>query len=450
MLINKAHPLKQNGLRLFVLCVFMVSVIVLFGFYLQAVFSLEGAVIFTALCLSSFFWVVYRVAKQWLSDYEQRLADTQALLAQNKEDLQQRQKDHDFLSTQYFMIGNAVLFASYRTDMTLIEMSHALTEMIGAKISQDVPCFIQDLFPTNEHQYTQLVQVLRKNRRHIAEETLVFNGFDGKPVHLSLLLVPFHHQEYGNSTFFTAIDVTHYKNNERAFAKLKQEEYDNRMAVQKQQATQVVAAQEQERERIARDIHDGIGQVLTFLKINLEAIDFKGLNNNAAQQIRELKKVSAQLIKDVRAVTFNLTPPELSDYGVIVAIERMTTEIAKLSNQNITFECTTTADIDLTSLEETNLYRVTQEAINNALKYASASYVLVRVIHGDGLLSILVEDDGKGFEVSKIKQGKKASGGMGLFFMEERIRYIGGRFFINSKVGEGTRVLINLPLGGER
>ena len=97
----------------------------------------------------------------------------------------------------------------------------------------------------------------------------------------------------------------------------------------------------------------------------------------------------------------------MSDYGVVVAIERMTSEIAKLSNKKIIFECDGKTKVVLSLLEETNIYRVTQEAINNALKYAEASYVLVRIIIGYEMLSILVEDDGKGLIFLRSKNRKK-------------------------------------------
>jgi two-component system sensor histidine kinase DegS len=151
------------------------------------------------------------------------------------------------------------------------------------------------------------------------------------------------------------------------------------------------------------------------------------------------------LIKDVRAVTFSLTPPELIDHGIVPALRKMTQEISKLSGKNILFENKTDFNERFDSLIETNLYRVAQEATNNALKYADSTYVLVSVTHTKDLLSIMIDDNGNGFDTNQMINSEKGLG-MGLFFMRERVNYVNGRLFINSTIGEGTRITINIPL----
>jgi signal transduction histidine kinase len=101
----------------------------------------------------------------------------------------------------------------------------------------------------------------------------------------------------------------------------------------------------------------------------------------------------------------------------------------------------------LNSLAETNIYRVAQEAVNNAIKYADANYILVTINYDIHILSVVIDDDGKGFDVSSIGKVPKntVGGGMGLFFMKERVGYIKGRLFIHSAPGKGTRVTINYP-----
>ena len=95
------------------------------------------------------------------------------------------------------------------------------------------------------------------------------------------------------------------------------------------------------------------------------------------------------------------------------------------------------------------MYRVTQEAVNNAIKYAQANYILVTINFKDDILSIVIDDDGKGFDDAILNEDPKnnSDGGMGLFFMKERISYINGRLFINSELGKGTRVTINYKTG---
>ncbi len=212
----------------------------------------------------------------------------------------------------------------------------------------------------------------------------------------------------------------------------------------RKQVQAMIIIQEEERKRIAKDIHDGIGQMLTALKFNIESIDLDNVEKTG-EKISYLKDLTSDLIKGVRTATFNLTPPELSDHGIFPALHKMTVELSKLTGKTILFENKTDEHIRFDSLAETNMYRVTQEAVNNAIKYAQANYILVTINFKDDILSIVIDDDGKGFDASILDKVPKnnSEGGMGLFFMKERISYINGRLFINSEEGKGTRVTIN-------
>ena len=98
------------------------------------------------------------------------------------------------------------------------------------------------------------------------------------------------------------------------------------------------------------------------------------------------------------------------------------------------------------SLVEINIYRLTQGAINTALKYADSSHIIVQLSHSASLLSIIVDDNGKGFDVAQAEKKRNSESGMGLLFMKERIEYINGRMFFNSIPGEGTRITFNVPI----
>lgn len=127
------------------------------------------------------------------------------------------------------------------------------------------------------------------------------------------------------------------------------------------------------------------------------------------------------------------------------ALQKMTAELSKLTGKNILFENKTDKNIRFNSLAETNIYRVAQEAINNAIKYANSNYILLSINYNQGILSVLIDDDGKGFDDTILHKTPKnnSEGGMGLFYMKERINYINGRLFINSTQDKGTRVTIN-------
>ena len=184
--------------------------------------------------------------------------------------------------------------------------------------------------------------------------------------------------------------------------------------------------------------------MLTALKFNIESIDVEQ-KEKTKEKIMYLKTLTSDLIKGVRMATFNLTPPELKDHGIFPALQKMTQELERLTGQNILFENRSEENIRFNSLAETNIYRVVQEAVNNAIKYAKANYILITIQYTDNLLNIVVDDDGKGFEAKILNEVPKnnSEGGMGVFFMKERIGYINGHLFINSKLKEGTRVTIN-------
>ena len=242
-------------------------------------------------------------------------------------------------------------------------------------------------------------------------------------------------------------DVTIRKNTEFALQRLNEEQLAEEIRLQKARSSYIIEAQEEERKRIARDMHDGIGQMLTALKFNLESLHLED-EELLLYKIEGLKKLSSNLIKGVRIATFNLTPPELIDYGIATAIAKLCRELGKLTNDNIYFENKTNFNDRFASNIETNLYRITQEAVNNSIKYAQANFVLVTISHSKNLLSITIYDDGIGFDYQAIDEQVISEDGTnkGLSFMKERVEYIDGRLFVQSTKDEGTRITINLPL----
>jgi signal transduction histidine kinase len=185
--------------------------------------------------------------------------------------------------------------------------------------------------------------------------------------------------------------------------------------------------------------------MLTGLKFSLESINLDD-KEKAAQKIEYLKKLALDIIKGVRTATFNLMPPELSDHGIVSSLAKLTQELSKLTGKNILFYNKSGFDQRLDSLIEINIYRLTQEAINNAIKYADSTHIIVQLSHSDKLLSITIDDNGKGFDIIEAEKKRNSESGMGLLFMKERIQYINGRVFINSILSEGTRITFNIPL----
>ena len=185
--------------------------------------------------------------------------------------------------------------------------------------------------------------------------------------------------------------------------------------------------------------------MLTGLKFNLESINTKDIEKTTAK-VDYLKILAAKIIRGVRTATFNLAPPELGDFGIIPALTNLTQELNKYTNKKIEFYNKTNFNKRLDSLIEINIYRITQEAINNAIKYAESSHIVVSLSHSDTLLSIIIDDNGIGFKQEDLEKAKKGPGGMGMMFMKERMSYINGRFFVTSSPTDGTRITLNIPI----
>lgn len=357
---------------------------------------------------------------------------------------EEKERSLQALQELNFVIDNAALFASIKKDGTVVFISRKFRELLGYEEEAPGKPF-SELLTTEEGQQQYLKEVLRSNRNGIRNEEIRICTPKGEELWLDISIIPMPDSRMQQSILLLCSDITERKKTQMKVALLTRQNYEESIRQKQQQASQIVEGQEEERKRIAKDIHDGIGQMLTALKFNIESINLKN-KEKAAEKIQYIKDLTADLIKGVRTATFNLTPPELSDHGIVPALQKMTAELARLTGKNILFENRTKEHIRLDSLAETNIYRVVQEAVNNAIKYSEARYILVVISYTDGMLSIMVDDDGKGFDDTVPQESRhKSEGGMGLFFMKERIGYINGRLFINSQPGKGTRVTINYP-----
>lgn len=206
----------------------------------------------------------------------------------------------------------------------------------------------------------------------------------------------------------------------------------------KQKALFLLEGQENERKRIARDLHDGLGQWLTGLKLKIASMDIP------TEQKEELKEMTSETIDEVRRITNNLMPNVLVDFGLDAALRQISTSFQKTST--ISIQYTFQKDTGTTLLNvpfEVNitLYRIAQEALNNIVKHAEASLATMTLTEQPQLISLEITDNGTGFSTERNK--KK---GNGLTNMEERVRLLNGSFTINSN-NQGTRLSISIPLG---
>ncbi len=342
-----------------------------------------------------------------------------------------------------YAINNAALFANIKEDGTVLYMSKKFIKLLSCENAYQ-GMSIDDLILTESKEGMSVSQLIESHRHALWTGELKVYTPKGEKRWLEITVVPMRQVKLNKSALLLCTDITKRIESQEELVQLNEKKLKKEVGLQKAQASQIVEAQEEERKRIAKDIHDGIGQMLTALKFNIESINYES-EDKFEEKIDKLKILLGDLIKEVRAVTFNLTPPELKDYGIVPTIGKLVDQLSKLTGKNIHFENRTDFNGRFDSLVETNLYRVVQEAVNNALKYAASNYILISLSHSEDKLSIVIDDDGKGFDVSVIENSEKGSG-LGLFFMRERISYINGRIFITSKSGEGTRITINVDL----
>ncbi|TSE07181.1 PAS domain-containing sensor histidine kinase [Aquimarina algiphila] len=306
---------------------------------------------------------------------------------------------------------------------------------------------LADLMRLNEVQKSRLLELISQNKGGVFNEEFELQIVANQKIWLDVSIYTVFKESGKSERLVLCSDISKRKEAQNEVERLNAKQYKEKEELQKSNASQIVEAQEEERKRIAKEIHDSIGQMLTALKFNIESINLKNIEK-AGQKIEGLKKVSKDLIQGIRMATFNLTPPELKDYGIPIALQKMARELSKLTGKNIIFENKSNFEQRFDTLVETNLYRVTQEAVNNAIKYANSDYVMISVNHSNSILSIIIDDNGDGFDIDSIpsKPKNNAEGGMGLFFMKERMNYIDGRIFINSIPGEGSRITLNYSI----
>jgi two-component system, chemotaxis family, CheB/CheR fusion protein len=210
----------------------------------------------------------------------------------------------------------------------------------------------------------------------------------------------------------------------------------------------LVTAQEEERRRIARDIHDQLGQQMTALRMNISAL-LPGSEGAAttAERINRTEALAEELDRAIDFLTWELRPATLDHLGLPAALAQLVngwSERFGIQAQYDTFEVDGTR---VASDVETNLYRLTQEALHNIYKHAKASHVSVLLEKNDGRLVLIVEDDGQGFTPGSHK-GVEA-GSFGLVNMRERAMFAGGELTIDSTPGHGTTLIVRVPLGSE-
>lgn len=204
----------------------------------------------------------------------------------------------------------------------------------------------------------------------------------------------------------------------------------------------IIETEDRERERIARELHDNLGQKLTTASLNFNALKSE-LNNNPDLFDRMSKGLGhlKDAIKDARDISHNLMPRSIEDFGFVLSVESLITDLNKSTDVHFEFYHNL-KNRRLSNSVGVHLYRITQEAINNVLKYAEAQAVVIQLMVYDDVIIWSVEDDGKGFDRTEVEEGKH----FGLDSMKHRTQMLSGSIEINSHIGRGTTIAIEIPV----
>ena len=205
----------------------------------------------------------------------------------------------------------------------------------------------------------------------------------------------------------------------------------------------MLEGQESERRRIAQEMHDGIGPLLSALKLNIEHLysQVPLEDPDLAPRFDTVVSMIDQVTQEIRSISHSLMPAALMDFGLDVALQQLCGRVSLKGKTQVTFFSNQPA-VRLEPNIELGLYRIGQELLNNALKYAAAKEINVQIIHHEKSIVLMIEDDGKGFDQKDLKTKMK---GIGHLDIQARVKSMKGHFSLESFPGEGVLATVEVP-----
>jgi PAS domain S-box-containing protein len=268
---------------------------------------------------------------------------------------------------------------------------------------------------------------------------------DGSEFPLELSLGYWHKK---GEIFFTGIvrDITARKQAEKI---LRQRESELQQSQEELRAlgAQLISAQEDERRRLSRELHDDMNQRLAMVAIHIQSVQGSLSESDPMQEtLQQLYKEVTSLSDNVRHLAYQLHPSILDDLGLVVALRSFIKDFSQWEHISVTFQ---PKDVPTILPQDVALcvYRVIQECLRNVAKHAQADRVSVEVMGSETGLHLIIKDNGKGFTPEEVRSGTH---GLGLIGMKERIRVVQGTFEIKASKGKGTTITVWIPLSPVR
>lgn len=302
------------------------------------------------------------------------------------------------------------------------EVNPAALDLLGFGEEELLRKSVKKLFEAKENWSELTVKI--DDKVHVIEEIFLHKNGDQIYVNLSFS------KTENNEIIISIVDITNEKQNE----KLLQKEREMRLQ-------SLFEGAENERKRLAAELHDSLGQKLTAIKLTMGALIKMSECDGNREVLVDCKNLVEETILESRRISHNLVSSVLADFGLVEVISRTVDEMNGYSGANIKFE-QPGKYIRLDMAAEIGFYRVVQEALNNAIKYAKATDISVCMSQKKvGQCELEVIDNGNGFDYEKVF---KDAGGHGLYNMNERALALGAQYSVKSKKGKGTKVKIEI------
>ncbi len=298
----------------------------------------------------------------------------------------------------------------------LLKESMLMKDSIINESSEQKIAELQTLYDTEKKQQQISLQALKISRRNVM---LIILG--------TVLLL---------TVFIFRLIYYRYKFKQE---KKLQEELVNEEA---KRSKAVLESEENERQRLARELHDGVGQLLSATKLNLSTLESEKCTPEEKLRLQNSMHILDDSIREIRNISHNMMPDTLLKYGLTKAIDDFVLKIHQSQKIKIHFECNGFDENSLNDTEKLMLYRIVQESVNNVLKYAEATELNIQLSADNEEISLMIQDNGKGFDIDVGKQ----KAGIGLKNMQLRTNYLKGKLEIESSAKSGTTIIIEIPL----
>ena len=328
----------------------------------------------------------------------------------------------NFTETYEFLvsiIGNApygIVAIDLEGDITMINQLAIGQLGIDKKVGEIVE--------TALHQYLQHVPRLQKKLFKMVEKGRA--NFDLNNIKIEEHILNIKGRKILNGMIITTADMTEAKEMERKML------------------SAMLEGQEKERKRLAKEIHDGIGPLMSTLKLNIDSVknEMEGTAETTIQKMENMEQLVQEVATDIRSISHALMPSALKDFGLIPTLEQLCNKVNAAEKVKVQF-ISNQLNKKLKSKMELGLYRIAQELLNNALKYAQAKIIIIQLIGHQDQITLTVEDDGIGFDKEQL--GQLLETGIGLRNIKTRVQLLKGIFTLDTNPGHGVIATIEIP-----